>query len=331
MLVTWCGSPVVIPGPGGSGGRCMKPGGNLYYRPPELIHLSMKGKPRPSYRYSDQIVSYEPLVRTMDLYRSNLMLNAPQAQKDLVVAMKCSAVRRHSHDQSDFNAELFNLNNLNKAKSCHNTPRKHPFTMKDDPKNYKMWKDLPKERRESREELSRGRSILRRSSWYRRKSRPQCNQHRYSLPSLRDSSRQKPTNNYSSATDLNKLDLVKVRRSSTSVGDQTRRIPYPGHDMLIGYITPKDFNANVPAKHDTLQLSKSSRSKRVSINLNEVTPPITNHESDGSLTHLKNKKNLDNRRSYSSSVSSSSSSGSCSARHSSLQTRAMARIREFQR
>lgn len=341
MLVSWCGSPVVLPGVGGGGaGRCLKPGATAYYRPPELFHLPpVKGKPRHQMRYADQVVSYEPLVHTMDLYRSNLMLNAPMSQKDLAIAMKCGPGRRHSHDQSDFNAELFNLNNLNKAKSCHNTPRKSQYTHKDESKSMKILKDSQRERRDSREELIRGRSILRRSSWYRRKPRPNGNLHRLSLPSLRDSSKQQPINNCSSTTDLTKSDNVKVRRSSTSVGDQSRRISANGYNMITGYIsTIKDTNGNLTINNGTLRAMRSAKNtKRVSINLNEIVnsdakiSPSSSHDSSESLTLLKNKKNLDNGSCYSSSLSSSSSSGSCSTRHSSLQTRAIARFRGLQR
>ena len=330
MLVTWCGSPVVIPGVGG-GGRCIKTGSGPYHRPPEVIHLPPNGVPRASYRYGDQIVSYDPLVHSMDLYRSNLVLNAPVAQKDLII--KCPPLRRHSHDQSDFNAELFNLNNmnnLNKAKSCHNTPRKTKYPYKDEQKLIKSNKE------NSKEELSRSRSILRRSAsnWYRRKPR-NCNQHRLSLPSLQDSSKHRAQTNYSSTSELN-----KVKRSSTSVGDCHRKSIVQNINNILS-----NSNNNLRKNNDSNysfspirngQKRTAAKNKRVSINLNETINPHVSFHSlprNDMYESIKNKNILDNGNSLYSSLSSgsSSSSGSTANRHSSLHNRTLAKIRGLQR
>ena len=342
MLVTWCGSPVVIPGTGG--GSNLGGGRSPFHRPPELFHPgSAKGcklPPRPQYRYSEQVVSYEPLVHTVDLYRNNLMLNAPRVQKEMSsMVLKCPPpppVRRHSHDQSDFDTQLFNLNNLNKAKSCHNTPRKvsYNYIAKEDSSILSKGSG----RKEVKEEVNRSRSILRRSSsnWCRKKSQRQSNQHRLSLPSLRDPSkpRQVVNNNYSSSSEIN-----KVRRSSTSVGENTRRnflnrnvdTPYSAYHQHQSL----DLYPSSSPQRTTPSKPASGKQKRVSINLNEVIG--SNSElrrcSPSNSVAMRNKKNLEIRNSFSSSHSSSSSASSSSGRQSStsLQNRTLAKIRGLQR
>lgn len=323
MLVQWCGTPVVIPGIP-TAGLCLSPGVPTY----SCIVPSSKMLSRPSFRYSDKILSYEPLVSGIDLYRNNMMVGSPRSHQELP---GLAYHRRHSHDPSDFNPKLLhinNMNNLNNAKSMYNTQRKKS----EDSKTKVSSLDIFNERKESKEELNRSRSILRRSSinWYRRKSR-QVNQNRLSLPSLREPTRgPRPQNNYSSVSEMN-----RVRRSSTSVGDH-RRMSNTYETLRYGNTKLSRVNSMSSVKNGTVQGVKTVRSKRVSVYSSDV---LMMPEMRGSPESLESatevvifrSKNIDNRNSLSSSMSSSSSSNGSSPRNHTFQNRTLARIRGLQR
>ncbi|XP_018010850.1 serine-rich adhesin for platelets isoform X3 [Hyalella azteca] len=330
MLVQWCGAPIVIPGYP-AGGMCRQPGMTAYPRPPELCLIPNTTLGRHSFSYYDQILPpYDSLVSGVDLYRSNLLLATPRSHKEMGIVYP--PLRRHSHDQSDFNPKYLyinNMNNLNKAKSCHNTPRKNSS----EDKMVLSGTEILSERTEGKNELGRSRSIMRRSSynhWYRKKPRP-GNQNRLSLPSLKESTKPRPQNVYTSVSELN-----KVRRSNTSVGDRgSRSQSITNRTLRSNGQKLARVNSMSSIKNGTIQGIKNTKTKRVTICNSDLlmTPEMrVSQISVGSANEavIFRNKQSDHRGSMNSSLSSSSSSSGSCQRHSSLQNRTLARIRGLQ-
>lgn len=310
----------------------------MYRRPIEMLHIPIQGGMGMYHpHYADQVVSYDPLFHGgVDVYRSNLMLNS-----EAPVSINCPPIpRRHSHE-SDFNAELFHLNNLSKVSG--KLQRKSNGSMsKEFAKQTKSlgWKN------ESfrKDDFGRGRSILRRSTWYRRKPshKNPSMLHRHSFPVQRN--RQNSINIRSSVNDLtNSPERSKVKRSFTSVADRYKNVRKSAKDVNDNTMYSFASNDNRNSFDASILNNDSSESgdRTWAKKLARYRAKKSAQSPGGKKVLVSAKSSPDimrdtfiHRGEYQSkeysSISSSSSNG-LSSRQSSLQSKARIRLRGLQR